>query len=112
MARTYPRTRAAMREHELSQWRLGDALLIECGAPGRMASTTAPVLDWPKPPNCSSRTVSSIINSRPYEYAGDTSSLYPAGTRIPGVGWSIHRIVGDPELLVCILENLPADQRS
>ena len=102
----YPKTRAAVRALELDQWKLGDNLIEECGAPGKDGAH-----------NSSSEKLAEaaeLIKADGYDYTvaslrmyREIGAIYPPAMRIAGVDWSTHRIVRNPELLVRIVKDLP-----
>jgi hypothetical protein len=111
MKQNYPKTRAAVRALELDQWKLGDALIEECGKPGEDSShngsfaklaEAAWLIRGDGYPDYDPETL------RKYR---DMSDRYPPGTRIPGVSWTVHRVVHDSVVLARIVEGLPAGER-
>lgn len=99
----FPKTLTALRAREKSHWAIGDALLEECGPPGRDSAnngsgeilTRAAEHFASKGVGCS---VTLLRDCRKISY------LYAPARRLAGVSWSVYKEVPNPEMLDRIFE--------
>lgn len=106
----FPKTLAAARNAEKSQWNIGDAILEECGPPGEDNSNNG---SWQK-----IEAASKALHLEGLEYAANSLRIYrdvcysfPLARRLASVSFSVHVEAGSPEMLNKIIAELEHGER-
>lgn len=95
------------------QWALGDALIEECGPPGKRGISDGSYERLAKAVEylCANGVEHNDRTLRTLREYREVSYLYPNGTRVPSVSFSVHRVLDGPDWMTRILADLPAGEK-
>ena len=100
----FPEVVAAVREAEKCLWKIGDALIKECGLPGDHGVNTG-ALD--KLEQCARELRRLGLETYSLDHLRDlrrTAANFSDGDRSPSVSWTVHSEAGDPATLKAAME--------
>ena len=105
----FPEVVAAVREAEKCLWKIGDALIKECGPPGDHGVNTG-ALD--KLDQCARELQRLGFETYSRDHLRDlrrTAANFPDGDRSPSVPFTVHLEAGDPATLKAAMEAAARD---
>ena len=100
----FPEVVAAVREAEKCLWKIGDALIKECGPPGDHGVNTG-ALD--KLEQCARELRRLGFETYSLDHLRDlrrTAANFSDGDRSPSASWTVHSEAGDPATLKAAME--------
>ena len=110
MTTNFPRTLAAVKKSENTQWEIGDALIAEVGKP---PSPSVQDGSFKKLEACAKELL-----ANGFDYQLITLSnlrriafLFPAGRRRQAYGFDLHRAAGNPEIFDTIIGSAPKNTK-